>query len=65
MPNSILPQDQNGQKVYNAISSFFDRISFQIPYKILNCVRAGGTVCQKTHLIFQSENVRRKERYFY
>ena len=23
MPNSILPQDQDEQKVYNAISSFF------------------------------------------
>lgn len=23
MPNSILPQDQNGQELFNAISSFF------------------------------------------
>ena len=35
MPNSILPQDQDGQEIFNAISSFF--CTFEIGKLLRKC----------------------------
>ena len=57
MPNSILPQDKDGQELFNAISSFFSLLFTLRPVTFSFCATCRNSTFLRLHVVHRSVDI--------